>query len=170
MVKYAAECQELGIPYMYDPSQQIIRLEGDDLVAGARGAEILVVNDYECEMFCRKARLSREELLRLARVTIITQGERGSTIVPQGAEPISIPAVPPRCMVDPTGVGDAYRAGVLKGLLRDCPWEIAGRMGSLAATYVLEEHGTQNHSYRLEEFVQRFEEVFGKTQEVEDLL
>lgn len=170
MVKYVAECQELGIPYLYDPSQQIIRLEGADLIAGAQGAEVFVVNDYEFGMVCRKTGLSRGDLLRLAKVTIITKGERGSTIVPRDAEPISIPAVPPRRLVDPTGVGDAYRAGVLKGFLCEYPWEVAGRMGSLAATYVLEEHGTQNHAYTLEQFVWRFREVFGPRPEVEALL
>jgi adenosine kinase len=170
MVKYVRECQELGIPYVYDPSQQIVRLEGKDLVEGARGAEVLVVNDYEFGMMCRKTGLPEEDLLRLAKVTIITEGEKGSTIVPRGEEPIAIPAVPPRRLVDPTGVGDAYRAGILKGMLREVPWEITGRMASLAATYVLEEPGTQNHVYTLEEFVRRYQEVFGETEEVAALL
>ncbi|MGQ9713251.1 MAG: carbohydrate kinase family protein [Anaerolineae bacterium] len=170
MVKYVQECQELGIPYVYDPSQQIIRLEGEDLVEGARGAEVLVLNDYEFGMMCRKTGLPERDLLRLAKVTIITEGEKGSTIVPRGEEPIAIPAVPPRRLVDPTGVGDAYRAGMLKGMLREVPWPVTGRMASLAATYVLEEPGTQNHAYTLEEFIRRYQEVFGETEEVAALL
>ncbi|NLE77246.1 MAG: carbohydrate kinase family protein [Chloroflexi bacterium] len=169
MVKYPLECQELGIPYMYDPSQQIVRLEGPDLLTGARGAEILISNDYEFGMLSRKTGLPREEILGLARVSIITDGERGSLIVPRGEEAVAIPAVPPTRLADPTGVGDAYRAGVLKGLRRGYGWPFTGRMASLAATYALEENGTQNHHYTLEEFAGRFEEVFGPAPELADL-
>jgi len=169
MVKYARECQELGIPYIYDPSQQIIRLSGEELLEGTRGARMLIVNEYEFGLIRRKTGLSDEELLALPQVTIITQGERGSTIHAQG-QTWHIPAVPPEPLVEPTGVGDAYRAGVIKGMLRGYRWETTGRIAALAATYVLEQEGTQNHRYTRQEFVARYRRLFGDAPELSDLL
>ena len=102
-------------------------------------------------------------------VVIVTKGEHGSTIR-AGSETIDVPAVKPRQIADPTGVGDAYRAGIIKGMLLDLPWEITGRMASLAATYVIEYYGTQNHQYTLEEFVERYREEFGSSEGVDALL
>ncbi len=169
MVKYARECQELGIPYIYDPSQQIIRLSGEELLEGTRGARMLIVNEYEFGLIRRKTGLSDEELLALPQVTIITQGERGSTIHAAG-QTWHIPAVPPEPLVEPTGVGDAYRAGVIKGMLRGYRWETTGRIAALAATYVLEQEGTQNHRYTRQEFVARYRRLFGDAPELSDLL
>ena len=168
MNKYVRECQELGIPYVYDPSQQIVRLEGADLIEGARGARVLVVNEYEFEMIKNKTGLDEETLAGLARTTIITRGERGSTII-EGGTRVEIPSAPPRRIAEPTGVGDAYRAGVIVGMLAGFPWEIAGRMGSLAATYALEHHGTQNHRFTLDEFISRYRETFGEAPELAHL-
>jgi adenosine kinase len=169
MVKYVRECQELGIPYIYDPSQQIIWLSGDDLVEGARGARILIVNEYEFGMMQNKTGLSEHELLALPESTAVTRGEGGSTIYAPD-QILTIPAVPPETLVEPTGVGDAYRAGLIKGLLRGLPWETTGRIASLAAAYVLEQEGTQNHHYSLEEFLARYQSVFGESLRLEDLL
>lgn len=167
MVKYVRECQELGIPYIYDPSQQIIWLSGDDLQTGAEGAKVLIVNDYEFGMIRNKSGLSEEELLALPEVTIVTRGERGSTIYVEG-EALHVPVVQPKPLVEPTGVGDAYRAGVIKGILRNLPWTTTGRIAALAATYVLEQHGTQNHRYSLTEFIARYRAVFGDTPDLEE--
>jgi len=184
MVQYARECQELGIPYIYDPSQQIVRLSGEELREGVRGARMLILNEYEYEMFQRKTGLSEAEILTLTPTIAVTRGERGSTVICLDCEPedliglpdtsglrvIEVPAVPPRCVSDPTGVGDAYRAGVIKGLVRGYAWETIGRLGSLAATYVIETHGPQSHHYTPSEFVVRYQEHFGDTPELEDLL
>jgi adenosine kinase len=169
MIKYARECQELGIPYLYDPSQQIVRLSGEELVAGVRGARMLIVNDYEFGLIRNAAGLSEGELLALPRSTIVTRGAEGSTIY-DGGRTYSIPVAPPDHIAEPTGIGDAYRAGVIKGLLRGYPWEVTGRMGALAATYVLEQYGTQNHHYTVEEFAARYRAVFGPAPELEDLV
>jgi adenosine kinase len=156
MVQYARECQELGVPYIYDPSQQIVRLSGEELREGVRRARMLIV----------------------------TKGERGSTVICLDCEPedlvglpdasvlkvIDVPAVPPRRVSDPTGVGDAYRAGVIKGLVRGYSWETIGRLASLASTYVIEAHGPQSHRYTLSEFGARYREHFGHTEELNDLL
>jgi adenosine kinase len=168
MVKYARECQELGIPYIYDPSQQTIWLSADDLVEGARGARILIVNEYEFGMIQNKTGLSERELLALSGTTIVTRGEDGS-VIHAPDQILNIPVVPPDILVEPTGVGDAYRAGVIKGLLRGLSWETTGRIASLAATYVLEKLGTQNHHYSLKEFVERYQHVFGDSLRLEDL-
>ncbi len=168
MVKYPSECQQLGIPYIYDPSQQIVRLNGEELLEGTRGARVLIVNEYEFGMIRNKTGLSDEELLALPEITIITRGEEGSTLY-VGDEVLSIPAIPPEPLAEPTGVGDAYRAGVIKGMLRGYSWETTGRIAALAATYVLEQHGTQNHHFSLGEFVARYRRAFGDTAELEDL-
>lgn len=169
MIRYPRECRELGVPYIYDPSQQIIRLSGDELIDGTRGARLLIVNDYEFGMMHNKTGLSEQELLGLPEATIITRGEAGSTVY-DGNLVLHIPAVPPEPLAEPTGVGDAYRAGVIKGLLRGCSWETTGRIAALAATYVLEQYGTQNHRYSLAEFVARYRRVFGNTGGLEVLL
>jgi adenosine kinase len=168
MVKYACECRELGIPYIYDPSQQIPRLAPADLVNGIQGAKVLFVNDYEFGMIKKQTGLSAEELLKLTEVVVITQGERGSTICTvEGTW--EIPIASPRRIADPTGVGDAYRAGFITGMCQGLAWEVVGRIGSLAATYVLEEHGTQRHRYSLESFCRRYQEVFGETIDLSEL-
>jgi adenosine kinase len=161
MVKYARECRELGIPYIYDPSQQIPRLAPSDLVAGIEGAKVLIVNDYEFGMIKKQTGLTDEQIQNLTEVVVITRGERGSTVCTVG-DRWDIPVVPPRRVADPTGVGDAYRAGFITGMCRGLPWPVVGRMGSLAAAYVLEEHGTQRHRYLLESFRQRYHETFGQ--------
>ncbi len=169
MVKYAHECQELAIPYIYDPSQQVIRLGAEELLAGIRRARVLIVNEYEFGMIKNKTSLSDAELMALPEITIITRGENGSSIYVDD-EVLSIPVAPPTSLVEPTGIGDAYRAGIIKGMLREYPWETTGRIAALAATYVLEQLGTQKHRYSLSEFVARYRRVFGDTPELADLL
>ena len=169
MTQYAAECKALGIPYIYDPSQQIIRLAPDELVESADGARILIVNDYELEMFKNKTGLTDEGVRQLPEALIVTRGESGSTIWAEGRR-VDIPAVRPKNLCEPTGVGDAYRAGIVKGVIRGYSWETIGRIASLAATYVLEEHGTQNHRYTCPQFAGRYEKVFGDAAELKDLL
>jgi adenosine kinase len=169
MVKYVGECHELGIPYIYDPSQQIIRLEGADLVAGIRGAKAFILNDYELEMVKKKTGLAEDDIRGLTETLVVTLGAKGSVIYTDERR-IEIPVAEASEIVDPTGVGDAYRAGFMFGLLRGCSWETIGRMGSLAAAYVLEKQGTQAHSFTLAEFVQRYRENYGDSAELRDLV
>jgi adenosine kinase len=166
MVQYARECCELGIPYIYDPGQQIVRLSAQELVDGMRGAKMLIVNDYEFEMIRKKTGLSEEGILDLAEAFIVTKGERGSVIKTK-EKALDIPIAKPRQVVDPTGAGDAYRAGVIKGYVHGCSLDTMGRMGSLAATYAIEEYGTQSHHYTWSEFVARYGEDFGSTDELD---
>jgi adenosine kinase len=160
MVQYVRECKELGLPYIYDPSQQIIRLTGDELAEGVRGSTMTIVNEYEFEMLKNKTGWSDAQVIAQTQTLIVTLGEKGSRIHTDG-KAFSVPIVPARRQADPTGVGDAYRAGIIKGYLKKLSWETIGKIGSLAATYVLEEHGTQNHRYTLPEFSERFRQAFG---------
>ena len=162
MQKYPAECKALGIPYIYDPSQQIVRLDGAALQEGVEGADILIVNDYEYELLKDRTGMSDADICAaVQRAVIITRGEKGSRIWADGEE-ISVPVVPPQQVLDPTGVGDAYRAGLIKGLALGLPWRICGQIGALAATYVLETHGPQAHAYTLAAFGERYKSVFGE--------
>ncbi len=159
MQNFADECKQMGIPYLYDPSQQVARVDGETLAKGVDGAHVLVVNRYEYSALKNKTGYSHEDILSMAGTVIVTEGEEGSRIYTQG-EVIKIPTVPPLAIKDPTGVGDGYRGGLLKGLAAGWPWETCGRVGALAATYVLEQVGTQNHFYTRQEFVARFRQHF----------
>jgi len=175
MDKYARECRELGIPYIYDPSQQVARVEGDELTAGLTGAHILILNEYEYNILQKKTGLDKARLLERVKTIIVTRGEEGSTILNRGTESddvqrLDVPVATPRATYDPTGVGDAYRAGLMKGFVRGYPWQVTGRLASLAAVYVLEHSGPQPQPYTRQEFVQRYRENFGDTPELADLL
>jgi adenosine kinase len=159
MVKYPQECQVLGIPYLYDPSQQIPRMTGEDLRLGVEGASALMVNDYEFELILKHTGMCEQEILEGRRFTVVTRGPEGASIYVDGEE-IHIPVVPPREIVDPTGVGDAFRGGFLTGFSHGLDWEICGKMGALAATYCLEAMGTQEHRYTVEEFIAGYREHF----------
>jgi adenosine kinase len=160
MVQYAEECRALGIPYIWDPGQQCARMGGDELAAGLRGSTITILNDYEYELIKQKTGFDESAILDKAGALIVTRGENGSTIY-QGGREISVPAVPPYRIVDPTGVGDAFRGGLLKGLAIDAPLPVCCRLGSVAATYALEHLGGQSHAYTWEEFMERYESQFG---------
>lgn len=173
MARYTEECRQLGIRFIYDPSQQVARVGGEELVSGTRGARILILNEYENGVFRKKTGLDTQGILELAQTLIVTRGKEGSTIltVENGREvEYEIPAVPAGCQLDPTGVGDAYRAGLLKGLRCGLSWPEAGRIAALAATYVLEQPGPQPRPYRREEFLQRYEEAFGASPAVRQAL
>jgi adenosine kinase len=160
MVRYARECRELGIPYIYDPSQQVARMGGDDLKDGVVGARIVICNDYEYEILREKAGLDAAAMLQTAEAVIVTRGEKGSSIVLRDRT-IDTPAVAPAQAADPTGVGDAFRGGLMKGLAAGAPWEVCGRLGSVAATYALEHIGGSTHRYSWDQFKARYESQFG---------
>lgn len=169
MRKYAQECRELGIPFVYDPSQQLARMDGPVLVESMAGARVLTVNEYEYEMVRQKSGLDERAMLDLVDTVVVTLGAKGSKVISRGFEML-IPAASTAHVVEPTGVGDAYRAGLLTGLVRGYPWNVTCRLASLAATYVIEQHGTMSHHYALPAFVARFRQEFGDTPELEDLL
>jgi adenosine kinase len=159
MVQYAEECRTLGIPYIFDPGQQVARMSGDELREGADGASILICNDYEFEILKQKTGLDEPTILAKSKALIITRGEHGSTIITRD-ERVNVSAVTPRRIVDPTGVGDAFRGGLMKGLAAGLPYAEAAQVGSVAATYALEHLGGQSHAYTLRDFMERYEEHF----------
>ncbi len=159
MSKYAEECRQLGIPFIYDPSQQAARFSGEELMFGLNGAHMLTVNEYEYQLIQEKTGLKEDEILDRVGILLVTLAGDGARLVVDGAE-TRVPAVSPQQIVDPTGAGDAFRAGLMRGMQMGLPWEICGRMGALAATYVLEHMGPQNHHYTPQEFVSRFRQQF----------
>jgi adenosine kinase len=168
MADSADACRAAGVRFLYDPGQQIARLSGEALAAGARGASVLIFNDYESELFRKKTGMDGEGLLSLAETVITTLGEKGAEIRTL-ERTVRIPAAAPRRVLDPTGVGDAFRSGLMRGMSLGLPWETAGRMGSLAAAYVIETDGPQSHRYTVAEFKRRYRENFGDSPELERL-
>jgi adenosine kinase len=160
MLQYASECRALGIRYIFDPGQQCTRMSGDELTAGAIGANLVVCNDYELELLKQKAGVTEADLVQSSEALIVTRGEHGSSIFTRDGR-VDVPAVAPRRIVDPTGVGDAFRGGLMKGLAIGRPYRECAQIGSVAATYALEYLGGQSHAYSWSEFRQRYEEHFG---------
>ncbi len=160
MLKYALECRELGVPYIYDPSQQIVRMDGESLKAGLLGAKALFVNEYEFELLQKHCKMTAEAITDAVEFAVVTLGEKGSRVYENGKLLGEVPVVPPREILDPTGVGDAYRGGFLKGYLMGFDLLLCARMGALAATYCLEEKGTQAQCYLTNDFVTRFRTIF----------
>ena len=163
MVQYAEECAAMGVKYIWDPGQQCARMEGSQLAAGVTGAFMVIVNDYELELLRQKTGMGEFDILKHAPVLVVTKGENGCSIyTKQGIE--DVPAVPPHRIEDPTGVGDAFRGGFMKGLAIGAPYGVCARLGSVAATYALEHLGGTSHAYTWKEFTARYEQHFGKLQ------
>jgi adenosine kinase len=160
MVQYAEECRTLGIPFIFDPGQQCARMSGDELRDGVTGATLVMANDYELELLRQKTGFSERDILDVAKTLIVTRGEIGSSVL-TGAGQVDVPAVTPTHIVDPTGVGDAFRGGLMRGMSLGLPYEVCARMGSVAATYALEHLGGLSHAYTWREFGIRYEEHFG---------
>lgn len=144
---------------IFDPAQQIVILDGHQLSRGIDLAEIVIGSDYEHGMIQNKTGLTVQDTARKAPMTIVTYAGNGSEIF-VGGESVRIPIAPPEPFVDPTGGGDAYRAGLVAGLLLGKDLPVVGRMASLAATYAIEHHGPQEHEYTKQEFVNRFDATF----------
>ncbi len=159
MANIAEECRNRKIRFIYDPSQQVARLSGEEISHDMQGAYAMFVNAYEARVICEKTGKSIDDLRQMTEILVITQGERGSHIYENG-NLIEVPAIPAKQVQDPTGGGDAFRAGFIFALAHNLPIELAGRIGALCATYVLEQIGTQGHQYTIEEFVQRFRHHF----------
>ena len=166
MNRYVAECIEAGIPYLYDPSMQLPRLEKADLEKGCRGARILAGNDYEFGMMADKLGVAEADLRRMVPITVMTRGEAGALITVEDQE-FDIPPAKPKAVVDPTGAGDAFRAGFVLGMRRGWPWPVVGRVAALTGVYAIEHRGPQNHSYTLDEFRDRYRENFGAAPEID---
>jgi len=163
MVQYAEECAAMKVKYIWDPGQQCARMDGDQLSDGITGAFMVVCNDYEFELIRQKTGLNEADVVSRVPVLVITRGENGCRIhTTDGVEDVA--AVAPHRLEDPTGVGDAFRGGFMKGLAMGAPFGVCARIGSVAATYALEHLGGTSHAYTWEEFTARYERHFGRLQ------
>jgi adenosine kinase len=168
MMKFPAECRDLSVRYLYDPSQQVLRLEGTELARDMDGAYFLFCNDYEYGLISKKTGWDLKEMLKHVKVLVVTRGKEGANLYTDGQE-CFIPTVPEREIVDPTGVGDAFRGGFLTGYARGWDWTLCGEVGSLAAVYCLECRGPQSHTYTRQEFVERFRKHFNDGGKLDEL-
>jgi adenosine kinase len=161
MLQHAEECRALRIPYIWDPGQQCARMSGNELRDGVVGAALVICNDYEFELIRQKTGFDEQTMLERADALVITRGDEGCSIYETGKR-VDVPAVEPHRIEDPTGVGDAFRGGFMKGMALGASFETCARLGSVAATYALEHLGGQSHAYTWAEFVERFETHFGR--------
>jgi adenosine kinase len=169
MSKLTQECRDRGIRFIYDPSQQVPRLSGEELAHDMTGAYAMVINAYEASIISKKTGLSLHDLRERIPVLVITQGKHGSVIYEGKTEHI-VPAFPEVHIADPTGVGDAFRAGLIRGIMGGWPLPLAGLVGALCATYVLEQVGPQSHSFTIPEFIARFRSVYDDGGRLDELL
>ncbi len=169
MTKFCAEARGLGLKYLYDPGQQVLRLEGAELINDMEGAHFLFCNDYEFGLISKKTGWSLDQMLDHVKVLVITRGKDGADLY-MGGESVHIPTVPEDEVVDPTGVGDAFRGGFLAGYSRGFDWKLCGEIGSLAAVYCLEQKGPQSHSYSRKDFIERFRKHFEDDGKMDGLL
>ena len=169
MKQYVIECRELGIPYLYDPSQQIVRLTGEELRSGIAGGLALFINDYEFGLVQKMTGMTAQDMLQTLQFIVVTCGRHGSTVYTREVE-YHIPVILPEPLAEPTGVGDAYRGGFLAGYSHNLALDTCAQMGALAATYCLEQEGTQGHAYTLVEFIKRFRTHFDDHGQLDRLL
>ncbi len=161
MFRLVRECREASVRFVFDPAHQLPHLSAEDLEEGCRGAWMVIGNDYELELIRQRTGWQVKDLLGLSGMVVTTLGRDGSRINLPGRT-ITIPAAAARLEVDPTGAGDAYRSGLVAGLLRGLEPEDAGRIASLTASYVVEQAGTIEHSFTMAEFAERYLVAFGR--------
>jgi adenosine kinase len=161
MVRHSVEARDQGYRFAADPSQQIARMSGEDLRSLVEGAELLFTNDYEKSLLESKTGWSDADVLAQVNVQITTHGKNGADIVGKGVEKVHVPVAKERAKVDPTGVGDGFRAGLLAGRTWGLSWERSAQVGSLLATLVLETVGTQEYVVKAHEFADRLAESYG---------
>ena len=159
MLAYSRTCREKKIAYIFDPGQSITSFLADQLMEMLTGSSLLISNDYELEMIMRATGYEKAQLLQRTAAIITTLGEDGS-LLSTGNEEVSIPAARVSQVLDPTGAGDAYRAGLIKGLVMGKNLQNAARMGAVCASYAVECHGTQEHRFSQEEFWARYHANF----------
>jgi adenosine kinase len=160
MIQHAAQFAEAGIPFIFDVGQGLPMFGGDDLLRFLDQATYAAFNDYEAQLTAERTGLALEQLAERVEALIVTRGGEGSRIYTAG-QCIEIPVVAPAAVVDPTGCGDAYRAGLLYGLERGMDWATTGRIAALLGSIKIASPGTQNHRVTVDEFADRFEKAFG---------
>ena len=160
MLQHAREFAAAGIPFVFDPGQGLPMFTGAELLDFLKLADYCTVNDYEAQLLCERTGRSIEDLAREVKALVVTLGGKGSQIH-VGGQRLEVPSVKPEALVDPTGCGDAYRAGLLYGIANELPWEISGRLASLMGALKIAKRGGQNHKATREEIAARYEQSFG---------
>lgn len=160
MIEHAAQFAEANIPFIFDPGQGMPMFDGDDLRKFIDQASWVSVNDYEWQMMQQRTGLSPHEMTERVNALIITRGAEGAVVYTRNKR-YSIPAVKPTVVADPTGCGDAFRAGLLYGLMNQLDWDTTGRIASLMGSIKIEHPGTQNHKFDLAAFKDKFNQSFG---------
>lgn len=161
MRRHTEECRQRGIPFFADPSQQLARVDGPEIVELVTGAKYLVANDYEWALIQSKTGWTHDELVERAEICVTTHGAAGSIVEMAGAPPVKVPAAPVSHVADPTGVGDAYRAGFLAGQAWGVSLERSAQIGSVLAAVVLERVGTQEYELDPDAFAERVGDAYG---------
>lgn len=165
MIAHANECAEKNIPFVFDPSHQLTAFTDEELRAMMGKSKFYIANDYEMKLTEQKTGWNTEEILNHVEFVIVTLGEKGSFIRSKD-ELFEIPPCPAFAVQDPTGAGDSYRAGFFTAYAQGLDFETCGRVGSVAATYTVEQYGTQNHKFTRDEFAERYEKAYGKKLEL----
>ena len=160
MLQHAREFHEAGIPFLFDPGQGLPMYNGEELLDFIDKADYIAVNDYEGQLLQERTGKTLEALAKLVKGLVVTRGSEGSIIYADGQQ-IEIPCVKPEEMLDPTGCGDAYRAGLLYGIANSMDWQTTGSLGSLMGALKIARRGGQNHSFSRDEIGQRYFEAFG---------
>jgi adenosine kinase len=160
MLEHAREYHEAGVPFVFDPGQGLPMFNGEELLEFVRKADYVAVNDYEARLLQEKTGKSIEDLARMVKAVVVTQGAEGSSIFADG-DLTRIPAARPDAVLDPTGCGDAYRAGLLYGIAQDYDWASTGRLASLMGAMKIASRGGQNHVATRDEIGSRYRQAFG---------
>lgn len=160
MLEHAAQLEEAGIPFIFDPGQGMPMFDGDDLMNFVRQADYLTLNDYEAKLLQERTGRDLAALAREVRALVVTLGAQGSEIHADGRVH-RIPPAPAREVVDPTGCGDAYRAGLMYGILQGWDWPTCGRLAGLLGAIKIASRGGQNHRFGWEEIAERFRQAYG---------
>lgn len=160
MVQHAREFHEAGIPFIFDPGQGLPMFNGEELLGFIRQADFVAANDYEAKLLQERTGKTIEEISKMVKAVVVTQGAQGSLIYVNGKAQ-SVPAVEPEKVADPTGCGDAYRAGLLYGIANDFDWATAGRLASLLGSIKIAQRGAQNHQLTRDEVGERYRAAFG---------
>ena len=159
-IQYAIACKQKNVPFVFDPGQQITTFTKEEILPLVQEAEYIIANDYEMKLIENKTSMTTAQMLKHCKAIVVTLGSKGSTIITKEGN-FSIQPCPATSIEDPTGAGDAYRAGFFTALTQGLDYQTCGQIGSVAATYAIEHHGTQKHTYTKEEFAQRYKDGFG---------
>jgi adenosine kinase len=162
MLQHARELHQAGVPFIFDPGQGIPMFSGEELLSFISQADYVATNDYEAKMLQERTGKTVEELAKMVKAFLVTQGAQGS-LVYSGGRTEAIPSVKAARVLDPTGCGDAYRAGLLYGIANDLDWPTTGRLASLLGSIKIAERGAQNHQFSRDEIGARFRDAFGRS-------